>query len=297
MKNFFLFIVTLSFLNSSAQKITTDEAPAKFYTGMRNAVTTTVYENSLADVIIEWERFLKKFKYETVSDSRNEVTGHNLFFKDIIDRPVDIYSTFTENKEEKSVKMSTAVDMGASNYLKSDVNPAEIKVLEKMVADFARELTKAPFAAYLKAAISFREKLNTEQISLDKDTKKLNGEIVNYKNKISKTEKKSEEVKVILGKKKSEVDEQKKITDTISDPENAKSKTYKKTLDKLLKQQKDIEEDIGDLEKEVTAIREQIKKTETSIKKNEDLRLANIKELENQKVIAEKWQKKLAEVS
>ena len=150
MKKIITCICFLS-LSVSAQKISVSESTEKFSTGSQNAVTTTIMEAKLDDVISEWKKVLKDFKHEKVKEDNNEVFGDNILVKDWGNNTVDFYTKFEENKKDKTIKMSTAVDLGGS-YLKGGEHADKIKLVEKMTKDFAIKMTKEPIEERLKDA-------------------------------------------------------------------------------------------------------------------------------------------------
>ena len=297
MKNILISIFIFKCFLCNAQKITVDESPEKFNSGTRNAINTTIYENYVADVIIEWEKYLNKNKCERITNDKGEVYGHNVFLKEIVNKPIDVYCKFEEDTINKKIKMSTALDIGASNYLKSESNPAEVKLLEKMVREFAVKMTKAPIIAYLKAANDFQKKLNDEIKIFEKDRKKLEENIVDYKNKITKTEKNIIIKNAELEKKKLEVTAHNKLMATKTDALSEKAKADKKAFNKIIKQQKDIEQVIAAHENEINKNLVKIQNFESSIKAKDESKIKNIKEIESQKLIAENWQNKLSLIS
>jgi hypothetical protein len=297
MKKILSALIFLYCVPANAQTITTNELPVTFLSGERNSVNTTIYGNSIVPVVTEWENFLKFYKCEQITNEMNEVKGHNVFFKEIINRHIDIYSRFEEDKENKIIKMFTAVDIGAGNYIKSDVNPSEIKVLEKMAREFALKMTKAPIEEYLKAALNHQQKLKNEINDLEKDNIKLFEDVSAGKNKMSKLEKDLSEKKTTLEKKKEEATAELKLTEGYSDPKSEAAKSSAKKYGKLAEQQKDLENDIIDLLNKIKSVGEKIKLAENGIKSNNGFISDKKSEIESQRKIAEELQKKLNKIN
>ena len=99
MKNTFTLLGLFITLTGFSQSIIVKETNEKFSTGSQNAITTTLFENNLNDVVNEWKKVLKDYKYEKVKDKDNEVFGDNILIKDWGNNPVDFYSKFEENKK------------------------------------------------------------------------------------------------------------------------------------------------------------------------------------------------------
>jgi len=292
-----LFITIFCFLNSKAQKITTTESEEKFHNGIRNAICTNIYRTDIKNILIEWLNYLKQFKHEAITVNRNEVYGHNLFLKNIINRPIDIYTYFELVKETQTIKMNCTIDVGAGNYLKSSVDTNEIKEEEKMVKDFAIKMTKAPYEALLKASNLKRDNLIKDNLSLDKEIKNANEDIVDYAKKLVKLQKDSSEKSAEVLKNYQELESQKKINDTITVKESAFALASKKTMEKLLNQKNDAEDDSKNLNTKIKALREKIYRSETDVKVNGEFIIKNKGEIENQKLIADDLKKKLAQIN
>ena len=90
---FAFFFLILAFF-SPAQSISTSEGNEKFSSGSQNAVITTIYENSLDNVISGWKKILKDYKHEKVKEHDNEIFGDNILIKDWGNNPVDFYTKF-----------------------------------------------------------------------------------------------------------------------------------------------------------------------------------------------------------
>ena len=243
------------------------------------------------------QTYLKQFKYEAINESKNEVYGHNVFFKNIINRPIDIFCVFESIIGTETIQMKCAIDIGASKYLKSSDNAPEVKEQEKMVKDFAMKMTKAPFEALLATAISTSEKLIKENISLEKEIKEAKENLIDLNKKVIKLQKDSVEKSVTHQTKNQEVDAHKKIMVTITIKESAFSVSTKKTHDKLLGQKNSAETDVNELNSKIKIVRDKLTRTNTDIKVNGEFILKNNKEIENQKIISEMLKKKLEQVT
>lgn len=194
-----------------SQEIKVKEGSERFSSGNHEALSTTIYENNMDDVMSEWKSVLKDFKNEKVKVNGDEVFGDNILIKDWGNNPVDIYTRFEENKGEKTIRMMVAVDLGGA-YMKSSDKDKQ-KFMEKMMKEFAVKMTKVPMEKNVKLAAAALAKLEDNQKDLEKDNKNLKNDIEDYKNKIKKAEediKKNEEAQA---KKKGEIEGQKKVVD------------------------------------------------------------------------------------
>lgn len=201
---------------AQAQKISVkDGGSVKFSSGSHNAYTTTIYETSKDDVESKWKSFLKDFKNEKVKSDKGEVFGDNVMIKDWGNNPVDIYTTFEEDKKTKTVIMHVAFDLGGA-YLSSSES-LKHKMAEKMIKDFAIKTTKESLGEKVKDQEKILVKLDDAQKDLEKDNKNSKSDIESYKEKIKKAESDITKNEADQAKKKAEIEAQKKVVD------NAKS--------------------------------------------------------------------------
>lgn len=278
-----------------SQSINVKDGNEKFSTGSQYAIITTIYENTADEAISAWKKVLKDFKYEKVKDNDNEVFGDNILIKEWGNNPVDVYTKFEEDKKAKTVKMSTAVDLGGTYLASSDKE--KTKLIEKMMKDFAIKMTKEPITAAVKAAEKQQAKLEDDQKDLEKDNKNRKEDIEDYKKKIAKAEKEIVEKDAAIEKKKGEVSIQKKVVDASAGAVNEQAKSSKNILEKLQDQQKDLEKDKKNLKEDIEEYNKKIKKAEDDIKKNEDDQVKKKAEIETQKKEVEAVKKKLDAVN
>jgi len=196
----------------SAQKIDVREGSEKFSTGSQNALTTTIFENNKDAVESKWKSLLKDFKNEKVKEQKGELFGDNIVIKDWGNDPVDIYTTFEEDKKTKTVTMHVAFDLGGA-YLSSSSQKDKYKFAEKMVKDFAIKMTKEPMEEKVKDAEKALNKLEDNQKDLEKENKNLKSDIESYKEKIKKAEEDIKKNEQNQSKKKSEIEVQKKAVE------------------------------------------------------------------------------------
>ena len=296
MKNILTVAILLLSITTFSQSISVKESNEKFSTGSQNAITTTIIENKLNDVLSEWKKVLKDFKNEKVKDSDNEVFGDNILIKEWGNNPVDFYTKFEENKKDKTVKMMVAVDLGGT-YLSSAKDKDKYKFVEKMVKDFAVKQSKAPIEDAIKDATKLQAKQEDQQKDLEKDNKNLNNDIVDYKAKISRAETDIVTKNAELEKKKSEVTIQKKVVEASAGAVNEQAKSSKKIYEKLTNQEKDLEKDKKDLKEDIEKYKNKIKDAENDIKKNNEEQVKKKAEIESQKKVVDALKTKLNAVN
>lgn len=296
MKKICLSICVLTAAHLSAQKISVSESNEKFSTGSQNAVTTTIMEAKLDNVIHEWKKVLKDFKHDKVKEDNNEVFGDNILIKDWGANTVDFYTKFEENKKDKTIKMSTAVDLGGM-YMKGGEHSDKVKFVEKITKEFAIKMTKEPIEERLKDAEKLVSKEEDKLKDLEKDNKNLHDDITDYNSKITKAEKDLITKEAELKKKEVEVNVQKKVVSASSDAVSEQAKSSKKILDKLEGQQKDLEKEKKGLQDDIVDYKEKIKKAEKDIKTNEEDQKKKKEEIETAKKNRDEVKKKLDSVS
>lgn len=211
MKKNILTLAVFFAITASAQKISVKDGSEKFSNGSHNAYTTTVYETSKDDVMSKWKSYLKDFKNEKVKTDKNEIFGDNVLIKDWGNNPVDIYTTFEEDKKTKTVIMHVAFDLGGAYLSGSDGD--KHKSAEKMVKDFAVKTTKESLGDKVKDQEKVLGKLEDNQKDLEKENKSFKSDIEDYKSKIKKAEDNISKNESDQAKKKAEIEAQKNVVD------------------------------------------------------------------------------------
>ncbi|HWY10464.1 MAG TPA: hypothetical protein VN026_04010 [Bacteroidia bacterium] len=205
---------------SFAQEVKVKSGNEKFSNGSHDCLVTSIFEGDKDKAMSKWKSKLNSFKDEKVSRKGDEVFGDNIEIKEWGNNPVDIYSRFDEDKDKKTVTMSIAVDLGGAYLTSSEKD--KYHYMEKLIKDFAVDMTKDNIGDLVKDAEKALSKLESAQKDLEKENKGLKNDIEDYKKKISKAESDVKDNEASQTKKKAEIDSQKKITDDI-----------KKKLDKV----------------------------------------------------------------
>ena len=212
MKKITLSLVAFAAVTSvHAQKIAVKDGSEKFSSGSHNAYTTTIYETSKDDVASKWKSFLKDFKNEKVKSDNGEIFGDNIVIKDWGNNPVDVYTTFDEDKNAKTVTMHVAFDLGGAYLSSSDGD--KHSSAKKMIKEFAVKTTKESMGDKVKDLEKVLGKLEDNQKDLEKDNKNSKSDIENYKAKIKKAEEDIAKNEADQVKKKAEIEAQKKVVE------------------------------------------------------------------------------------
>ncbi|MEP7168755.1 MAG: hypothetical protein ABI855_05240 [Bacteroidota bacterium] len=215
MKNSILILAVLAYANiATAQTIMVSEQNATYSTGNQNALVTTIYQNSKDEVVSKWKDYLKDFKNEKVKFDNNEMFADNLLIKDWGNNPVDVYTRFEENKDDHSVKMMVAFDLGGA-YLTSGKDAAKYAMAEKLVKDFGVKATRFPFEEKIRIAQKLLGNMDGDQKNLEKENKDLHNDIDTYKNKMTKAEDEIKKNEDSQAKKKAQIEAQKTVIEQI----------------------------------------------------------------------------------
>ncbi len=204
-------IAFLALTSAKAQKIAVKDGSEKFSSGSHNAYTTTIYETTKDDVASKWKSFLKDFKNEKVKSDNGEIFGDNVVIKDWGNNPVDVYATFDEDKNAKTVTIHVAFDLGGAYLSSSDGD--KHSSAKKMIKEFAIKTTKESMGDKIKDLEKVLGKLEDNQKDLEKDNKNSKSDIENYKGKIKKAEEDITKNEADQVKKKAEIEAQKKVVE------------------------------------------------------------------------------------
>ena len=194
-----------------AQKISVKDGSEKFSNGSHNAYTTTIYETSKDDVESKWKSLLKDYKHEKVKSDNGEIFGDNVIIKDWGNNPVDVYTSFEEDKVAKTVSMHVAFDLGGA-YLNSSEGDKHSDA-KKMIKEFAIKTTKESMEDKVKDLEKALGKLEDNQKDLEKANKNSKSDIEDYKGKIKKAEDDITKNEADQATKKTEIEVQKKVVD------------------------------------------------------------------------------------
>lgn len=211
MKKSLLLLASLATLTGFAQKINVKDGSHKFSNGSHNAYSTVIYEATKDEVESKWKSFLKDFKNEKVKSDNGEIFGDNIVIKDWGNNPVDVYTSFEEDKANKTVTIYVAFDLGGAYLSSSDGD--KHKSAEKMIKEFAVKTTKDAMGDKVKDLEKVLSKLEDNQKDLEKDNKNSKSDIENYKEKIKKAEADITKNEADQTKKKAEIEAQKKVVD------------------------------------------------------------------------------------
>jgi len=214
MKKYLSLALILAGSIALAQEVKVKESSEGFFNGSHNAFITTVYVEDLGKVQKEWKSKMKDFGYSSHDGKGKEDFFDNVKFKELSNNPMDVYAKFEELKDEKSIKVHVAIDMGG-DYVSSGAHNKEADFMKKMIKEWAIKTSKDAVEDQWKEQNKALVKLQDKQKDLEKDNKNLDGDIKNYEEKIKKAKEDIEKNKKDIETKKTEIEAQKKVTDEV----------------------------------------------------------------------------------
>jgi hypothetical protein len=189
MKSFFYFLFLICAIDITAQNysIQVSESSEPIGPGDNNALVVIVYENELDNVEKEWKSTIRNYKTEKTNLTHHSLFADNAVINEMGTGTVDIYTNFAEKKENKSVRMVVAFDLGGV-YMNSNQHGDKFQAAKKIVYDFAVRLTKAALDDQLKEQNKKLDKLVEKKDDLEKGKKSLLSKIEEDRERIKKAE-------------------------------------------------------------------------------------------------------------
>lgn len=179
-----LALSTIVFSATAQKAVVVTEGNEALSDKVTNAMTVMVHNGDMKDVDKAWKKQLKELKGK-ISDKK-EVFADDCKMKEMGDNTFDLYSK-TEEVAGEGVKLIVGVDLGGA-YLSSADHPEQFKVMRDFIYNFGVEANKAAIGIEIEAQEKILKKLQGELEGLEKDDKKLDSDIADYKEKIQKAE-------------------------------------------------------------------------------------------------------------
>ena len=213
MKKLTLSILSICFaLSISAQKTKVDEKRENIGDGVNNALVVTIYSADIDDAAKEWKKKMKKAKAKI--SGKNEIFADNADLPYISDNLIDVYAKFDQKGED--VYMIVAYDLGGA-FLNSSDHKTQYKAAEKMIYDFAVEISKLCIGNNLEDAEKELKNMNKDLDRLKSDNEGLHKDIQRYEEQIEKAKKEVEDNVKDQENKVKEIEEQQKIVSEIEE--------------------------------------------------------------------------------
>lgn len=200
-------------LTVTAQKIVVKEDNKKI-AGANNPVLVVVI--SVADqatVEKAWKSLMKDYGAKVTFG--NEILAKDATFKDMSNKTVDVYAV-DETEKDGSVKFTVAFDMGGA-FVSSSNNGDKYKIAEKLVREFAVDVSKDAVSDKLKDEKKKQKAYENNLSDLQKAENKLEKEIADYQERIKEDQKDIETNKSDQEKATKQIEDQKKVVSTVQD--------------------------------------------------------------------------------
>ncbi len=185
MKKISLFIFTFIVFTASGQyKIMVKESEEKIGDKKNPCLVVTIYENLKEDIEKAWEKKMKAFGAKV--SSKKEIVASMVTIKELGEKPMDIYAQINE-KNNNEIELIVAVDLGGA-FMNSRNHEQQFRYFEKLLKEFARQLTIEGIENKIKAQEKVVEKNKSELEKLQKAKEKLENDIKSYQQKIAEAE-------------------------------------------------------------------------------------------------------------
>lgn len=187
-KIFPLLLLTIFTTQLFAQKTKVEESNEKIADGKNNALVVWIREVDAKDVEKEWVSLMKKNKAKV--SNKSEIFADDAVLPMISANTVDVYA-YAEQKDA-DVKFIVAFDLGGA-FLNSKEHSAQYKTAERMVYDFAVDISKITVQNLISAEQKKLSDMEKEKKNLEGDNEKMAKDNENYRKKIEENENKIKE--------------------------------------------------------------------------------------------------------
>jgi hypothetical protein len=164
--------------------IKVEEDKQKIADGNHPCLVVPIYQSTPDDVSDAWAKLMKS--YDAKVSSHKEIFADNALIKDISGNTVDVYAR-CDKKSDDELEFIVAVDLGGA-FLNSSDHSAQIKVMKKILKEFAKQATLDGLDDKIKDQDKVCQKRQKELDGLVKDKAKLEKDIEYYKKKIADAE-------------------------------------------------------------------------------------------------------------
>ncbi len=167
MRKLTLITFTLLFIASTSFAQLIKEGNRACSAGSHNSMSIELRKTESKDVEKAFAKYIDKYKGKTKLDKKaGEIFSDNAIIKAIGNNDMDIYARVAD-KGENSI-LTVWFDLGGA-FLSSERHPAEYKVAEKIIMEFAINVSKGFLEDQLKDEEKTLKKLEGDQKKLLKD--------------------------------------------------------------------------------------------------------------------------------
>ncbi len=178
-----LLLAAMMCVPAHAQKTKVKESSEKIGDGKNNALVVYIRESNAKDVEKEWVSLMKKNKAKV--SNKKEIFADDAILPAISSNTVDVYAV--ANQKDLDVEFIVAFDLGGA-FLNSKDHSSQYKAAEKMVYDFAVDISKQSVQAAIAEEQKKLSDMEKKKSGIEKDTQKKEKEIEDYKKKIEDNE-------------------------------------------------------------------------------------------------------------
>lgn len=222
----------------------------------------------------------KDYKPKTSGDAKTEVFFDNASIKALSDNTVDVYVRLIQVSQD--VKVEAFFDLGGI-FLNPKTHPAQSKVAEQMMTDFATKYERYRVEQELKAAESVLSDKEKEMESLIKDKEKMEKSIASSDRTIEKSRQEIAANDMEKQRKRAEIETQKDVIVKMSEAIGDEKKVAEKTLKSLEKELEKLEKEETNLHKSIEGEQSSIEENKRNIEKNLGDQKEKQREVEQQK--------------
>jgi hypothetical protein len=184
MKKIFFAIVLLAFASHSfSQEIKVKEDKENIADAKNPVLTVVIYEADDSYVEKAWKNLMKG--YDAKVSNKSEIFADNAVITEISVNTIDVYA-YTK-KTDEGVKLIVGFDLGGA-FISSSTHSAEYKAAEKILKQFAIDVSKKAVEDKLADEQDKQKDLEGDLSGLKKKNEKLHKDIEEYKQKITDAE-------------------------------------------------------------------------------------------------------------
>ena len=184
MKKYFIiiFLILISTFSFS-QKIKVKSNREDIGGSKHDVLVVTIYQADENTIEKAWKSLMKGYGAKVSTGS--EIVSKNATIKDITEKPIDVYAKIKKNSD--GFTLIVGFDLGGA-FLSESLHSDKYKYAEKIVSDFANDVTKEAFENLIKDQTKILEGLQRKQEKLVKENEGLHSDIEKYKKRIQDAE-------------------------------------------------------------------------------------------------------------
>lgn len=200
------------FINVFAQKTKVQESNENIGDGRNTALVVYIREVQQKDVEKEWVNLMKKYKAKV--SNKKEIFADDAVMPMISMNTVDVYASVEQ--KDADVKLIVAFDLGGA-FLNSKDHSSQFKAAEKMIYDFAVDMSKQAVQSTIAAEQKKLGDMEKKKGNLESDNSKMTKDNENYRQKIEDNEKSIKDNEAEIQNVSVEIETQSKLIEQLND--------------------------------------------------------------------------------